>query len=132
MPAPVLLSVHSPFTDLANVSYSDSQHKHTLSKLQHFNRYIHFHIQFYIVMNSDRSRKGTKNCSKEGSNQPQIQIWKINITQTHLVESYTNTITNVFHLFIYLFTCFYIYSYLTVSSVSQDCTVFKSRTINEK
>jgi len=73
MSAPVVLSVHSHFTNLANVPYSDSQHKHTLRKLQHFNQYIHFHIKFYIVMNSDRPRKGTKTCSKGGSNQPQIQ-----------------------------------------------------------
>jgi len=70
MPAPVVLSVHGHFTDLANGSYSDNQNKHKLSKLQHFNRYSYIHIKFYIVMTSERPRKGIKNFSKGGSNLP--------------------------------------------------------------
>jgi hypothetical protein len=136
MTAPVVQSIHGHFTDLANGSCSDSQRKYTLSKLQHFNQYIHFHIKFYLVMNSDRQRKDTENCSQGGSN-PQIQTsylpnanlehyQNINISGRKLNEQTYKCVS-----FIYLFAYLYIYSYLTVLSVSQDSTVFKSRTINE-
>jgi len=134
---PQLCCLYSHFTDLANGSYSDSQHKHTLSKLQHFNQYMQFHIKFYIVMNSDRPRKGTKNCSKGGSNLPQIQtsyLLNANLEHYHntnpsgkkLYEHNYKCVSFIFfyiytYTYIYIYIYIYIYRYLTVLSVSQDC-----------